>query len=657
MFNSLKGRLASVFLFMLFLSAFLIIVKVNGLMEENKKLNNIKELVVLSSHISKLVHETQKERGESAGYLGSKGRKFSAELPHQIEATNKQRENLRSFVRNFNFDNYPEELNKNITVVFKQLDKIDEIRIKIRNLEISGKDAIKYFSTLNRNFLRIVPITAKMSPNKELSILLTAYSNFLKSKERAGIERAVLSNAFAKGSLDDQTLKKVVKLIAEQDTYIEAFLSIVDRNVKHLYFHDMKAQSVEDVFLKMRKKAMNGDLSIDAVVWFSTITKKINILKGIDDELSEIAIHKIMELKNSAYNEFYFYMISSIIFIILFLIVTTLVMRKILSAVNVVKKSIENISNERDFQQNVSSSNMNELDEIGEAVNRILAIFKDIIENSRNDSETSVNSSKEVQKVLEITKEHILRQQKEVKQLDKFVGNVENNLKYTRILIEENSKDLNQTIVTLSGFITTLKDEMNLVKKNDKQQSVLNQDIAKLINAIDEVKASVNVIEQISDKTSLLAINAAIEASRAGKFGKGFKVVSDQVQDLSDDTHLSLLEVNQNIEKITDIAEGVYSSTEKTHKDLSDILKNSVPMIEQSNDFQDDLSKAIRQIDMGLQRIEDVFKINQNLLNQISTVARETRQSLSANMEVEKSLEIVIQDSTNLNDSLLKVKI
>jgi len=125
---------------------------------------------------------------------------------------------------------------------------------------------------MNKQMLSIVPETANLSPDKELANLLSAYANFLKSKERAGIERAVLSSVFAKGEYGPDVKNKLITLIAEQNSFIDSFLATAPQSIKTYY----KGNVIEKV-LEMRKKAISGYLSVDSMNWFDTITSKINI--------------------------------------------------------------------------------------------------------------------------------------------------------------------------------------------------------------------------------------------------------------------------------------------------------------------------------------------------------------------------------------------
>ena len=87
-----------------------VLLTISDAMSENSKLKKLDRLVEFSAKISLLVHETQKERGMSAGYLGSKGKKFADKLPSQRALTDNRIKELKKFLNGFDFSDYSPEI-------------------------------------------------------------------------------------------------------------------------------------------------------------------------------------------------------------------------------------------------------------------------------------------------------------------------------------------------------------------------------------------------------------------------------------------------------------------------------------------------------------------------------------------------------------------
>ena len=157
---------------------------------------------------------------------------------------------------------------------------------------------------MNKTILDIIGLASKLAPNKIIPEDLSAYVMFLQAKERAGIERAVLSATFGANKFKDGMFAKFIRLVSEQDAYINAFLTFASDDMKNMYFEIIKDPSFSEVE-RMRKiaikKANVGNFGVDAEYWFKTITKKINNLKKIDENIAKIIEKDLASIDGSYY--------------------------------------------------------------------------------------------------------------------------------------------------------------------------------------------------------------------------------------------------------------------------------------------------------------------------------------------------------------------
>ena len=152
-------------------------------LQEKAEIEKLEKLVLLSNKISLMVHETQKEREASAGFVGSKGAKFKQKLPAQRVHTDTRIKEYKTYLETVQNNDVSPKVLKQLKDLGTSLAKLDGIRSQIDSLQIHLKDAISYFTNMNAQMVNIVPETANLSPDKELTNLLSAYANFLKSKE------------------------------------------------------------------------------------------------------------------------------------------------------------------------------------------------------------------------------------------------------------------------------------------------------------------------------------------------------------------------------------------------------------------------------------------------------------------------------------------
>lgn len=148
------------------------------------------------------------------------------------------------------------------------------------------------------------------------------------------------------------------------------------------------------------------------------------------------------------------------------------------------------------------------------------------------------------------------------------------------------------------------------IRSNSTEQSELSSKLENLTAHAAEVRNILNIIQDIADQTNLLALNAAIEAARAGEAGRGFAVVADEVRKLAEKTQKSLTDINATV---TTIVQGVEESSEMMGKNADDSAKLS--------DISVSVEDKIKTTLMLMREITITANANFKDLQQIGTLA------------------------------------
>ncbi|HID98792.1 MAG TPA: bacteriohemerythrin [Thiotrichaceae bacterium] len=211
------------------------------------EMNLLQELSELTVKSSSLIHELQKERGMSAGYLGSQGVEFSKELQRQRVNTDKSITELEYFVKDFNFKAFSNEIQDMLDIIFAELDSIKNRRKLIDDLKFSVEAQISYYNTIVNSLLIGINYLSKIITDAELSNRVVAYVNLLQAKEKAGLERATLNNAFSRGHFAPGLYKTFILQVGAQEVYINNFLFFATADQKALYYKTMQGEFVNQV--------------------------------------------------------------------------------------------------------------------------------------------------------------------------------------------------------------------------------------------------------------------------------------------------------------------------------------------------------------------------------------------------------------------------
>jgi methyl-accepting chemotaxis protein len=547
----------------------------------NKKVefDTISDQVKLSIKISSLVHELQKERGMTAGFIGSKGENFRDKLASQRELTNKKKDALLSYIKEHSTDKYRQNFKSNFNQAVDLLNNMNSMRSKVDTLKISLKEPIGFYTKMNGLFLDTIGSISLNSSDNDITKDLVAYTNFLLSKERAGIERAVLSATFGKDAFAKGFYEKFIRLITEQDAFLKSFKVTANDDFLNYFSSTLKGSAVDEV-AKMRavaiEKSQSGGFGISPTHWFDTITKKINLLKSIEDHISK-SLLKTLDNKN---DELFTHLIFSITIsagVVFGLLLISLIMTNSLN--RVIKNAIESIKNTAEHIQHASS---------------------DI-----NSSANSLSDSASTQ-----------------------TANIEDmatGVEVITIGVKENDKSVNEA--------QRISEAMSLsVHSSYQNLEGLTSSMEKISSFSQQTSNIIKTIDEIAFQTNLLALNAAVEAARAGEHGLGFAVVAEEVRSLANRSAEAVQETASIIDNIISQIENGKRLTEITNESFveikdhievnKDIVSNILNISRKQNDGVVEIGSNIKSITSDVQLLasssEELAATAEELYAQIS---------------------------------------
>lgn len=575
---------------------------------EKQHIEQLKVLPEFSVAASALVHELQIERGLSAGYLGSKGTKFSDQLSSHTPNTDRRLDEFNTYIAGNDPSAFHRGISKTLEHIKSELSRLPTIRAQIRNQSISLGEGIGYFTNINTNVLGLIVNLSIKSTNMEISRPALTSANFMHAKELSGIIRAVLTRAFSADQFAPDMRDKFITLAAKQENYFTSFKRFAD-NKSIDFFNKHASSPVFSETSKMRETARNnigGGFGIDANHWFQTQTNKINLLKKVEDELTQTTLRKMEVLSAAASKAIWLNSIIGLAVIILTLFMSTSLIRRLSLESKTMTNALEEISSgnltEKDYKYKTPSftaltSMQRKLIDVNTAIGEV--------------THTVRSSSKEIaQSNMSLAQ----RAEEQGRNLENTASAME-QITATVLLNAENLRQGNQLSAEAHKHAN---DGQTIVKKAIAAMNEINEDSKK----IEEI---INVIDEIAFQTNLLALNAAVEAARAGEQGRGFAVVASEVRNLAQRSANAAQEIKTLIEESVKKVESGSMLVNTSGESLGEIVEAVTEVskvISEVTSAGEEQSAGVGQINQSVLKLDEVNQQNTVMVEEVAVSSK-----------------------------------
>lgn len=438
-----------------------------------------------------------------------------------------------------------------------------------------------------------------------------------------------------------------------------------------------------DIGIEMANAYMDGGSEVGNPLKDNFDSRSIQLNLKIKQIVDFYKDEKLIGSFNTIINQlditFWITLISIILIIIITVIITTVISNSLSGRI----QDISNITGKmagKDFTHRALIKTKDEIGKLSKDLNESLDHIKMSIENTqdvsaKNKNISNIFSQKTIKTIDSISQiasnihnmndqfqfltDSINTSSSSIEEISAVISSLFNQIsnQADAVSIASSSvEEMNASINNVTNITLERREAVNELKmitsRGEEKVETTNRIISDISKEIGNMQDMINIIDDISTQTNMLAMNAAIEAAHAGDFGRGFAVVADEITKLADST-------GENSHRISDSLSGVIEKIELGLKSSNEsgeafsIISNQVKKV--VNTF-DEISASTEELVKGSM---EILKVSQNLLNITDEIKSGSSEINNGVNEINKSM-ISIKDITNENNSKMneiKIKI
>lgn len=634
---SMRGKLLLLILPALLGTLYFSITTVNDRYANLERTEESRDLFRLVLVADPLVENLQKERGLNALLIASGGSdgRVVERLEVQRELTDASLSEFQSVITTLE-GSVRVTIAPQLARASTALAELMPLRERVMIEDVEAALAYNVYTQAVEQLVALIPEILHHSDEAQLTRLMSAFYALTQSTEWAAREMAAGALVLSQGEVSLGLAGDVSAAGARKQALLDTAADLLGDAMRSRV-NALREQPEFLAFAELRNKLIGseyGFLGMANIEWFDSASGAINDVYQLKENVAGEMAARTDFVLGSARSQLQQAAIIGCIVVVGVLLLAVLIILGVTGQVNQLLGDFRHIMEEKDLSIRTKVCSRDEMGLIGSALNGLIETFSGALSQIDQTSVRLASASEQTRATASQNSDQVGQQQQLVDQ----VAAAAEEMSSTSEEISRNTQQVAEAASNASG-------------KNTAGRKVVEQSVARirhLASSIDEVNAQmerlqrssesitrvIDVIKAVADQTNLLALNAAIEAARAGEQGRGFAVVADEVRNLARQTHDSTVEIESLIGGFRDIADSVKTSVNQSHS-LANTSADEAEKLEGTlADILQDVDRISGMATQIAAAAEEQVAVTRDISRSMAAVRETSLQTLSGSQEI-----------------------
>jgi len=339
-------------------------------------------------------------------------------------------------------------------------------------------------------------------------------------------------------------------------------------------------------------------------------------------------------------------------------IIVMIVLKKVVgNPIGELSKRVEDLSSgDGDLTARVKVTSVDELGDVGNYINIFIEKIQETILASQSISHNVEHTGEQLSKNATNISKSATSQTANISKTFDVMKEVEKDLVISEELAQNTAKESMDSFEVLSTMSQSLNDVVEKIIESSQNEEEMAVNIQSVVTQTEQIKGVLEMIKDIADQTNLLALNAAIEAARAGEHGRGFAVVADEVRKLADRTQKALTEIDATISVIVQGVTHLSSSMETNALMIREISANADEVKNQAENTKDKTLETIESSKEASKQVAEISELTKSMMKQMKSTFEASNSNEKVAVELSDIAENMANTAKDLDSTLSTFK-